>query len=230
MFTSQKPFFFQRFLPYLFVLPLDKCINPASEVAIKATVLKVHRNWSQPIIQFELYIIKYTNYIEFPDFSPCINKYLFSSSRNGRNFRLILLCSHRSEYKSKQAGLSWRVSLGCSFLSLTINVFGHISGKRSQTDKNCMETAKQTFKPGASLFHEPSDAQLAHVLNVFGTCYLHGENFVLRLSRASTGSELRNRWKFTAECTNRGSINSQLHFNEMNSGSFAFTNLLMLRF
>lgn len=35
-----------------------------------------------------------------------------------------------------------------------------------------MEKAKQTFQPGVSLFHEPSDALLAHVLNVFGTYYI----------------------------------------------------------
>lgn len=35
-----------------------------------------------------------------------------------------------------------------------------------------MEMAKQTLKPGVSLFHEPTDAQLAHVLNVFSTYYI----------------------------------------------------------
>lgn len=48
---------------------------------------------------------------------------------------------------------------------------------------------KQTFKPHVSLFHEPVDAQLVHVLNVFSIYYIcMGKKFVLVLSRASTGS------------------------------------------
>lgn len=157
---------------------------------------------------------------------------MISFYRNGRNFRKILLCSHESARANSLGSSGGFCRAVHSFLSPTINVLGHIRGKSSQTGKSCMETAKQTSQAGVSLFHEPSDAQLAHVLNVFGTYYVCTGKifFVLWLSRASTGSELRNRWKFTAECTNRGSINSQLHFNEMNSGSFASTNLLMLRF
>lgn len=114
--TSER--FFRDFgqvLTYLLVLPIDKCISPAPGVAIKATVLKFTE-------------IK-VNSLSFPDSSPCINLYLLLSSRNGRSCRIILLCSRKSERRCKQPGLFWRVSQSCSFLSLTINVFGHIRGK-----------------------------------------------------------------------------------------------------
>jgi len=48
---------------------------------------------------------------------------------------------------------------------------------------------KQTFQPNVSLFHEPVDAQLVHVFNVFSTYYVcMGKIFVLLFIRASTGS------------------------------------------
>lgn len=107
--------FFRDSGKFFLVLPTDKCISPAPRAAIKATVFK--------FTEIDV------NSLSFPDSSPCINLYLLSSSGNGRNCRIILLCSHKSERKCKQPGLFRRVSQSCSFLSLTVNIFGHIRGK-----------------------------------------------------------------------------------------------------